>query len=307
MNMQRLKALRAVMVTGSVTEAANLLSLSQPAVSRLISALEAEIGFDLFVREYGRLLPTDEGKLFFTRAERVLSGIDELSAIAKDIRYYRDGELRLLCTPQAGYTIFPQAIAKFTKKYPLVRINLQIIQRRDVGYISRATEFDLGFTAVPFDYPNLMLRSIIFLPAVAVVPNAHRLAERDVLAIDEFEGERWIMLTPDNLLRSQIELAMAKKNIKPLVAIESSSPIASCKLVSAGLGVSIVDPFSARFVATESVRFVQLKEEIGLTYGFFYPDKKPISKLSEEFMRIVGNILQNISQTPSEEVGTSDL
>lgn len=296
MNLQRLKALRAVMTTGSVTEAANVLGLTQPAVSRLISALEAEVGFDLFVREYGRLQPTDEGKLFFQRAERVLSGIDELSDIARDIRFYRDGELRLLCTPQAGYTIFPLAIARFAQKYPLVRVNLQIIQRRDVGNVSRATEFDLGFTAVPFDYPSLTMRRISYLPAVAVVSNEHALAARNSLVMDDLGGESWIMLSSDNLLRSQIELAMAKKNIRPRFAIETSSPIAACKLVALGLGVSIVDPFSARFVAQEGVSFVHLREEIGLTYGFFYLDKKPMSKLSEDFMAIVDSILRDIAQ-----------
>ncbi|HEY8614118.1 MAG TPA: LysR family transcriptional regulator, partial [Roseomonas sp.] len=110
MKLQRLRALRALMETGSVTKAADAMSLTQPAVSRLISGLEADIGFALFVREQGRLLPTSEGEIFFQRVEHALAGVDDLSRIASEIGSYREGSIVLLCTPQAGYTVFPVAI-----------------------------------------------------------------------------------------------------------------------------------------------------------------------------------------------------
>jgi DNA-binding transcriptional LysR family regulator len=169
MKLQRLRALRAIMKTGSVTRAADAMNLTQPAVSRLIGGLEEDVGFALFVREQGRLLPTSEGELFFQRVEHVLAGVDDLARIAQEIGSHRQGSLVLLCTPQAGYTIFPEAIGRFAKRYPNIRVDLHIVQRSEVGHAARATPYDMGFTVVPFDNPNLSVRRTFTIPATAVV------------------------------------------------------------------------------------------------------------------------------------------
>ena len=86
MNLKRLQAFRAVYETRSVTAAAQRLHMTQPAVSRLISDLEKELGLQLFARQRQRLVCTEDGRSFFHEAERALAAVDQVVDIARDIR-----------------------------------------------------------------------------------------------------------------------------------------------------------------------------------------------------------------------------
>src|SRR6201996_5932267 len=100
MNMQRLRAFQAIMESGSVTMAADELRLTQPAVSKLLKALEQEVGFPLFNRANGRLTPSPQGAAFYQRSRRILADIDALATIAQNVAEYRVGEIRLVATSQ---------------------------------------------------------------------------------------------------------------------------------------------------------------------------------------------------------------
>src|ERR1700755_3282579 len=121
MNMQRLRAFQAMMRTGAVTPAASDLALTQPAVSKLLKALEQEVGFPLFHRANGRLTPSAQGTAFSQRAQRILT----------DVAENRLGEIRLVATSQLSIPLFPRAIGEFQKTYPDVFVSLEIIPLRD--------------------------------------------------------------------------------------------------------------------------------------------------------------------------------
>jgi DNA-binding transcriptional LysR family regulator len=292
MKLQRLRASRAIMKTGSVTRAADAMNLTQPAVSRLISGLEEDVGFVLFARGQGRLLPTSEGELFFQRVEHVLAGVDDLARIAQGIGSHQQGSLVLLCTPQAGNTIFPIAISRFAGRYPNIRVDLHIVQRSEVGHAARATPYDIGFTVVPFDNPQLSIRRTFAIPATAVVPTCHRLATRPSVSIQDFAGEDLVMLTRDNSLRGKLELEFAKARISYHTRMEVSSPIVACKLVAQGMGLAVVDPFSPMMAPAGKIAIVPLDEAIELTYAFFVPEGKPVSRLTDDFMEILMEIVE---------------
>src|SRR5665213_1549277 len=131
MNMQRLRAFQAIMKTGSVTSAADELRLTQPAVSKLLKALELEVGFPLFNRANGRLTPSAQGVAFYQRTRRILADIEELATIAQNVAENRLGEIRLVATSQLSTTLFPRAIGELQKQYPDVFISLEIIPLRE--------------------------------------------------------------------------------------------------------------------------------------------------------------------------------
>src|SRR6185369_3952341 len=121
MRLRYLQALRGVMETGTVTEAARRLGRTQPQVSRLLGALEAELGFNLFIRKGRRLLPTSEGTAFYQQAERILSGWDDIATIAEDIRTRREPKLRLITQPYLAHALMPATFAAFVAKHPSFR------------------------------------------------------------------------------------------------------------------------------------------------------------------------------------------
>lgn len=292
MKLQPLRAFVMVMRAGSVTAAADSMSISQPAVSRMLAALEDQIGFRLFHREHGRLTPTNEGKRFLYKCEIALSNVDGLEKAAKDIATYRDGVLTILCTPQSGYTVFPKVIARLYARYPNVKINLHVVNRHDVADATNRYNYDIGFSALPVEHHSVQVRSIITLPALAVFPINADIGNARRLAASCFQQRDFITLTPDNLIRQQADMLFILNDVRVRSMIETSSPLIAYNLASQGLGCSIVDPFTTIFVASNKVEVRELEANINLTYGFFAPDNRPLSKLAEDAIEMFQDVIR---------------
>jgi DNA-binding transcriptional LysR family regulator len=291
MNLQRLRAFQAVMVNGSVTQAATALHLTQPAVSKLLLALEQEVGFRLFERMRGRLAATAEGRAFFRRAERVLAGIAELSSIARDIAGFRAGHLRLVCMPALATTLMPCAIARFREGHPDILVSLEVIPQRDAGSWISGHEFDLGITALPLDWANVAAEPFVTGRPVAVVPRSYRQARQRVVVPPDLSGQPFIRLTPANLLRAQLDAVLAAARVEPSVVVETSSPTAACRLAGEGMGMAVVDLFSSLATPHPEAVVLPLRSSIELTYGFFRPSG-PRSGLAARFEPILAELVR---------------
>src|ERR1700761_5120414 len=90
----QLRAALAVLHTGSVTSAAERMGLTQPAVSRLVAALEQDLGFTLFDRERRRLIPSDKGRIYLREAEMALGALRRLGDLGRELHRGRSGLLR---------------------------------------------------------------------------------------------------------------------------------------------------------------------------------------------------------------------
>ena len=109
MNFKQIETFRAVMLTGSMTAAAQQLHTSQPNVSRVIGKLESEIGFELFDRLAGRVVATKGGDALFREVERAFVGLDSLSESAQAIRHAGVGTLRIAAAASISVSVIPAA------------------------------------------------------------------------------------------------------------------------------------------------------------------------------------------------------
>src|SRR5262249_17334821 len=152
MNLKRLQAFRAVFEATSVTLAAERLHTTQPAVSRLISDLETELGLALFTRRNRRLVPTFEGQAFYREAERAFAAVDQIVDIARDIRTLKGAHLRIAAPMIAAFGILPAAIEAFLAAHPQVRLSLDTKDIRDIADWVATGPVDLGVTLMPFEH-----------------------------------------------------------------------------------------------------------------------------------------------------------
>jgi DNA-binding transcriptional LysR family regulator len=257
------------METGSVTEAAVRISRTQPQVSRLIAMLEDELGFPLFLRQSRRLIPTQQGIEFYEETKRILSGFDEVSRIAEDIRARSDAWVRVVAQPYFGHGIFPAALAKFAEVHPSVRVSLEIRSRADVALWVAGQQFDLGLAALPLEAPAVRSEPFARVSAVLAVPEGHRLAKRRVIRAEDIVEEPFVALKPYTLLRHSVDEQFARLGRPPTIRAETSSGLSACQLVAQGIGVTLADPIVAQGVAGVVVRSWQ--PELILTYGFLFP------------------------------------
>lgn len=283
MRLRSLQALHAVMETGSVTEAARRLYRTQPQVSRLIAALEEELGFRLFLRRGRRLVATQEGVRFYAEAKRILSGLDDITRIAEDIRTLRQARLRIVAQPYLAQSVVPDAMADFAGRHPEVRYSLEIRSRRDVGQWIAGQQFDLGVAALPIDVPTVSTRPFATVAVAAVLPRGHRLARRKRLEARDLAGEPFIALNPYALLRHRVDELFAELGLALSIRAETTSGLSACQMVARGLGVTLADPLVAACIAPGEIVVREWNPGLRLTYGFLYSNAYAPSGLVLDF------------------------
>ena len=300
MRLRYLQALRAVMEAGSVTEAARRMGRTQPQVSRLIGALEEELGFPLFLRQSRRMLPTMEGIQFYEATRHILLGFDDVTRVAKDIRTGKDAWLKVVAQPYLAHGVFPQAIPRFSKSNPNLRVSLEIRSRADVGLWVSGQQFDLGFAALPLEAPGVRAEPFAKVRAVVAMPKKHRLARKERIRAEDLVGEPFIALKPFALLRHHIDELISKKGLQLTIQAETSSGASACQLVAQGLGVTLSDPMAAQAIPGLVTR--PWEPELRLTYGFLYPTAYAPTASAKEFSRVLKQCVKDCAPDEVELV-----
>lgn len=131
LNLRHIEAFRAVMLAGSVVGAAELLSVTQPAVSRTIAQMELRLGYALYQRRGRRLVPTAAAQALFREVEQVYGGIERIAQVAQDLRHHRAGALRIAVLPALAQWLVPHALAQFMQDRPQVRTFAQSLLAAD--------------------------------------------------------------------------------------------------------------------------------------------------------------------------------
>lgn len=295
MNLRHLSAFRAVMMCGTVTEAASRLLLTQSAVSRLLSALENEIGFKLFTRYGGRLVPTPEGHSFFTETERILIGVDEIVAIAADIRTHRSARLRLAVIPLLAHGLLPEVLATFAESHPTVRSSFVMPPQWDFGHRIAEYQFDLGLTVLPVEHPSLRSEVFANVAGVVAMPPGHRLSDRPSLGVRDIADELLITQPQHALMRDHIMAVFGEAGLTPHVRTESVSGFTACQLVARGLGIAIVDAFSASAFAPGQIIIRPWNEPLQISCAFIFPADRPLSAVVRNFQATVRDTVDNFA------------
>jgi DNA-binding transcriptional LysR family regulator len=288
MNLKRLQAFRAVFEAGSVTRAAEQLHTTQPALSRLIGDLEAELGLALFVRQRRRLVPTAEGLMFHREAEKALAAVDQIVDIARDIRTLKGSHIRIVAPMLTAFGILPAAIAAFRASHPRTRVSLEVKNIRDIADWVANGPFDIGVTALPFEDARVECELFATVRAVLVMPERHRLAAKRVVSLKELRGQAMILPSPDgNAPRRSIDAAFESMGVKAESELDTSSAFGTCLLVARGLGLGIVDPFTFQLVSGLGLIARPLRPAIEFPFGFFFPRHRSRSALVNAFARAV--------------------
>lgn len=179
MNLRQIEVFRAVMITGSISGASQLLFVSQPAVSRLLSHTESRVGFALFERIKGRLYATPEAKKLFREVEQVYAGVLRVNELARELGEHREGILNVVSSPSVGQMVIPQAMATFRHSHPQVKLGFQFLGYAPLVERLLNHQADLGVTILPVEHPNLDTTPLGSGRLVCICPYNHPLTPRD--------------------------------------------------------------------------------------------------------------------------------
>jgi len=239
----------AVVEAGTVSRAADVLRISQPAASKLIQDLEADTGLQLFERESGRLVPTGRGMRLYEEVERVFGGVHQIARAVDAIRREEHGHLIIGTMPALSGPFITRAIAAFKARYPDVFIS---IEARSSQFLTEAVmlrRLDLALVVSGLEHPSVQMERVKCPPYVVAMAHGHRLSEQSELSPVDLRDEPFIAFSPTGMTRSNVDAAFERFGLTPKITIEATTAPNVAEMVAAGLGVTVADPFALEHAA----------------------------------------------------------
>jgi DNA-binding transcriptional LysR family regulator len=297
MNFKQVEAFRAVMLSGSMTAAAESLHTSQPNISRLIAQLERGSGFKLFERIGGRLLPTDEGAALFADVERAFIGLHSLEKSAQNIRQGGTGQLRIAAVPSLSLTLLPKVIQRFRRENPDAAISIHTNDSPMVAHWAASQFCHVGLASyVGDEMPGVRTQKICDVPGVCIFPSGHRLAAHTTVKAEDLHGEEFISLSMNDGSRARVDRAFAADKEYRKLNLETPYAATVCSLVALGLGVSIVSPMVALEYLHRGIETRPFEPQIRFSTYLLLPEDRPQSLLSQRFSVLIMEMLNEASE-----------
>lgn len=301
MNHKALCAFRLIVERGSLSLAAAGMNLSQPAVSRLIALLEAELDLTLFDRSGRSLKMTNEGIAFYHATKHILIGLDEIPRIAKDISM-GDNRLKLITTRRISQGLVSAALATMRKENPSVRCMVDVLFRIDMENLVGMRRFDVAIASLPVKHALVeVINDPLFKVRIeAVVPNNHALAGRQHVGATDLAGEELIGLWQDQLWRRQIDDFLRTAGVTGNYVIETRSSLMACRLVSDGVGVAFLDRISALGLDLSGVRLKPLEPARWLSFGAIHYRDQPLTSNALKFIDVLRRTIERLRRQDPE-------
>ncbi|MCG8356865.1 MAG: LysR substrate-binding domain-containing protein [Kiloniellales bacterium] len=293
--LRQIEAFRAVMITGTVTQAAAMLFVSQPAVSRILADLERVVGFKLFTRANRQLIPTDEARALYDEVERAFIGLQQIDQAATSIRQYRGGHFRLITIPSLASTIMSELIGRFVERYPEIVVSLEVRPSQRVIEWIVSQQCDMGLSSTPTDNANVTTRPIASADAVCVLPDGHPLTAKKRLRPKDMAGLPFISFKSDAPFRHRVDEIFSRAGVTRDLRLEARTIEAICGLVAVGLGISIVGPVVSADALPKGVTFRPFEPEVQQELALVYSANKPLSRLSLQFIEVVEAYMAQVS------------
>lgn len=285
MEIRQLEAFVAVMTVGSVTGAARLLQRSQPAISRQIQELEAQLGAVLLERHGPRVSPTAQGFALYEEAERIVHSVRRIQQLAQAPSQALRQPLLIAATPALSLGLVTPALASALPGLGCSRIELLAMRPEKVVHEVLNGLAHLGLCSLPLDHQRLQLHWVAQADCLAVLPTGHRLAKAPVVALRDLAGERLVGMHNPLRLKQQIDAAWRHSGGQDAdTAIQTNSSINAQALVRAGLGLAILDPLTLSGAPLEGVVYRPLDVSIPFYFGAISAQGKALSAQTQQLL-----------------------
>ncbi|MFC3321460.1 LysR substrate-binding domain-containing protein [Mesorhizobium cantuariense] len=241
MRARQLEVFIAVMRAGTVTAAARMLNISQPALSQILLHAEDELGFTLFERVKGRLRPTPEALEIFPDAERLSAGLEGLRRKTTDLRLGRAGLVRVAASPPPAMAILPRAFTKFRAQHPNILLRSHSAPIAAIVDMLRAGDASVGVAMDDRLPPDIEAEVIGSVGFSCLLPTGHALAEKTELTLADLAGEELISYRGNTRPADELAHAARAQGVTLSPSLEIDVSISAVGFVQAGLGIALVD------------------------------------------------------------------
>ncbi|HWU03887.1 MAG TPA: LysR family transcriptional regulator [Novosphingobium sp.] len=291
LTMRQIEMFRAVMITKTVSGAAKLLQISQPGISRMLAHMEDRLQFRLFDRTRGRLVPTHEAQVLFEEVQQIYQGFAGLDHVVRRLAKGEDQLFRVGASPSLGHSVLPAMLARLTANFPGLMLQFDILSVEQAGSWLASQRGEYALTLFHIDHPNILSSRIGAARLVCAVPADHPLAGNGHITVADIAGEQILSFPPDTPHGTAIAAMFAEAGCVLDVATYVRFAETAVAFVAHGMGVALVDSFTAMQPHADTVRFLEFAKPGTLPVYINRNLDTPRAIIGETFEEIARTVL----------------
>lgn len=316
MNLSQLSAFHAVMTSATLTEAAERLGRTQPAISAAIKSLEEQLDMKLFERRGRKLVPVPEAQYLLTEAGAILGQLSQVRQTMRDLGEGQLGSLNVAAMPGPVAMLFPRFIANHISGLTGIKTSMLARSSSQITELARAQSIDFGFADMPEDPDGggLYRSDVITGNCFVAIPNGHRLAQEQTITLKAISGEPMGSLQTNHVHTIDVRRAFetAGHVFNPMVESQTFLPI--LQFIVAGQCCAILDPLTVVHVHAsdlfrEALSIKPLAAPLRYSYANISPAYRPISVIATDaknaWEREVHRFLEEVGAEPEWQRQTS--
>jgi DNA-binding transcriptional LysR family regulator len=291
MNLRHIEIFHAVYVNGSVSAAARALNVSQPSVSKMLRHAESLLGFQLFQRTNGGLVPTEDAHTLFADVREIQDRVHALREAGRNLRRGAGGTLRILALPSLALEAIPTAVSQFLRTHADVKFDLQTVHHDDLlrKLYERETDIAIAYQvppSAPISQRWLGEGELVVLYREQDMPDAPPSIE-----LQRLEGQRFISLAASGPIGQLFTEELERLNLEFDEVVSARTFYMAAALVRQGVGMTVVDSLTAQACLAPGLSMRPLKPRITFDIHAMFLINRPPGALATDFLKTLERIL----------------
>ncbi|MFN7711462.1 MAG: LysR family transcriptional regulator [Curvibacter sp.] len=285
MRLKHIEAFNALMLTGTVSGAARLLHVTQPAITQTIQLAEMHLGYLLFTRQSRRLVPTSEAQALYHEVQRLMSQLENVRRLAFALKAGEaNPNLRILIVPSLAVRLLPDALSVFRRRYPDMELSVRTLHSNEIARAIALQEADVGIV-----YGNVMHANLedehVATGRLVHVSRIRRKGDdrRQTIAIEDVLREPFIRIDERDPMGAMLADQWSRRGLTPLAGMSVQTHHIAMVFAEKGFGPAIIDSFTASASRCDELHVRTLTPEIPVEIRGLFPrgvrSQRPVSDL----------------------------
>ncbi len=296
MNLRHIEVFHAVYVNGSVSAAARMLNVSQPSVSKVLRHAESLLGFPLFHRTAGRLIPTEDAHTLFGEVSEIQDRVVALREATRNLKRGAGSLLRISALPSIALDAIPATVAQFLRKHPDTRFDLQTVHHADLLRKLYERETDIAVANVvppgaPVDSHWLGAGELVVLYREEDMPSAP-----PRIGLEELAGRPLVSLAQSGPIGQLFSAEALRLGVELDEVISARTFHIATALVRLGVGMTVVDNLTARASLGPGLAMRPLKSRLTFDINAITLKDRPPTALGTAFLKSLARTIEHLSQ-----------
>ncbi len=298
MRIRHIEVFTAVYTIGTVSGAARFLNVTQPTASKVLMNAEDVLGYKLFIRLDGKLIPTPEADILYKKTSLINKQLQALKNLSENLKQEAKSKIRIACVPAIGMEFLPRAICEYQKKFPNLEFELQIHQNQNLINSLHEYEKDIGIVFDGADVPGTTQIQLCKGQYVCVCPPDIFQNQSSVTLQDIVQQKNVISIENSgplgHLLNTIFTDTIPTTNKSHITA---QTYLMAKNLVALGSGIAVMDEFSAQTTLYGDVCVKPLSPLLKYNVSAIYLEQNIPSVDAKSFIKFFAKFLKKQALT----------